>query len=461
MRIGSRGAALLGSGAALAVAMAAMPGLAADSLEKRRAGMQQEILKLEQRLSALEAKRTRESRERRSIAAAAAVEAGSRRRTWKLPGTNTSMQIGGFAMLEVVYNINHNGGDAVSSDGNSSGSFPSRGSAAANKQQHIRLHARRSRFFIRTWTPTDYGTLQTRLEGDFFGGGGNEVVSNSDTLRIRHAYGVLGPVLAGQTYPLIRFTAFEMWSFQDRGLAGNGNGRQGQLRYTHKFGGGTALQVSIENPETSEAIASATYGQPVVVSGGGAPDNYPEIHLAVLHVWSNGQVKVGGVFGQASIDDGVASNDKAFVWAAQAAFKLRFNNKRTEFAILGFFGQGMGKYWRGMPASLAVTGTNVQNVAVKPIRHFGGYAWISHKWTDTVSTNIGFGRHDADVEGHISKANIPARTLDVHWSFLANIIWRPIRQVRMGFEYHMLRSNFHNANESVVHRLEFAIRYDF
>jgi hypothetical protein len=461
MRIETTRTVLLGMSAACVVAMAAMPGLAADRLEQRRNEMRQEIQKLEARLNALERKRAREH-QRRRVAAAAAVEAGSRPRSWKLPGTNTSMQIGGFAQLSLIYDFNHSSGAAVSSNGESGSAFPSRGSAGANRQQHFRLHARRTRLFIKTWTPTDYGMLHTRIETDFFGAGGNEIVSNSDTMRVRHAWASLGPVMAGQNYSTFRFTHFEMSTFQDRGMAANGNGRQGQIRYTHKFGGGTALLLAIENPETSGAVTSMTYTPAVVVSSGGAPDEMPDIVVALEHKWSSGRVKFGAVFGRAGIDDGVASNDRAFIWAVQGAFRYKFNNKRTEFAILGFYGQGMAKYWRGpLHQSVAVTGTNVGNVNIKPIRHYGGYAWVSHKWTNTISTGFGFGRVDTDVEQHIAKANIPARTLDLHWSFLANIKWRPVPSVLMGIEYHWLRVNFHNANESVIHRLQFSARYYF
>ena len=64
--------ALLGSGGAFIVAMAAMPGFADESLAQRRAEMQEQIQKLEARLNALEAKRARDRRVRRRVAAAAA-----------------------------------------------------------------------------------------------------------------------------------------------------------------------------------------------------------------------------------------------------------------------------------------------------------------------------------------------------------------------------------------------------
>ena len=450
-------AALLGSSAVLLMAMAATPGLAGES----KAALRSELQRLQGRLERIEARRATARRIERRVAAAAAVEAGAKPRSWKLPGTNTSMQIGGFALLELIYDINHFSGDAVSSSGSSGASFPSAGTAAANRQGHFRVHARRSRIFIKTWTPTDYGTLHTHIQGDFFGAGGNQLVSNSNSFRLRHAYGSLGPVLAGQTNSTFRFGKFEMFTFQDRGLAGNGNGRQGQIRYTHGFGGGTALLVSVENPETNLAITSATFVDPVVISGGGANDRIPEFVVALQHVWSNGRVKFGAVFGENGIDDGAGSNDFTLVWAVQGGITMKFNKKRTSFAILGFYGQGMGKYFRGMPGSIAVTGVNGANVEVKAITHYGGYAWVRHYWTDTISTGIGFGRHDADAEGRIAKVNLPARTLDVHWSIIANLVWSPVKNVDMGVEYHMAKSQFHNARESTIHRIEFAARYKF
>ena len=459
MKIGIFRAALLSTGAVIGL-LAGGVAQAEGGKEAYNVKLRSQLNALTERLARLEAKRAT-ARTARQVAPAAAVEGGSKPRSWKLPGTNTSMRIGGYAQLSLIYDINHNSGDAVSSNGASGASFPSTGTAAANRQGNFRLHARRSRIFIKTWTPTDWGSMHTRIEGDFFGAGGNQLISNSNSFRLRHAYGSLGPVLAGQTYSTFRFTKFEMFSFQDRGLAGNGNGRQGLIRYTHKFGGGTAALLAVENPETNRAIVSGTFVDPVVISGGGAPDRIPEFVAAVQHVWSNGRVKFGAVFGEEGINDGAGSSDSTFVWAVQGALKLKFNNKRTQFAILGFYGQGMGKYWRGMPGSIAVTGVNGANVNVKPIASFGGYAWLRHKWTDTISTNVGFGRHDANVESKIAKALIPARALDVHWSFLANVVWTPVKNVQMGFEYHWLRSNYHNTRESVIHRAQLSARYKF
>jgi hypothetical protein len=451
---------LLASGAAFIVATAAAPGLAQEGLAQRRAEMQNELQRLEKRLNALEAKRARARRIERRVAAAAAVEAGAKRRSWKLPGTNTSMQIGGYAQFDLIYDINHYSGDGLSSNGASGASFPSTGTAAARRQGNFRLQARRSRFYIRTWTPTDWGQLETRIEGDFQGAGGNQLISNSNGFRLRHAYGRLGPVLAGQTNSTFRFSDFEGRFFEDRGAAGQGGARQGIVRYTHSFGGGTTAIVSVENPETGRAATATSVTVPVVISGGGAPDLVPDFAIALKQKWSSGVVQVGALFGQHNIDDGAGNHGSDLMWGVQAGLRLRFNNKRTTIGVLGFFGYGIGRVFRGQMSEVAVSGVG-NAISVDSVRNFGGYAWIRHQWTPTIQTNFIYGRNDGDVESHMTKALIPGRTLDVHWSIHANIVYEPIKNVAFAIEYIMVKSQFHNALESTVQRVQFSARYKF
>lgn len=48
--------------------------------------------------------------------------------------------------------------------------------------------------------PTPLGDLDTHVEVDFYGADGNESVSNSHGLRLRHTYFSVGCLLAGHTW---------------------------------------------------------------------------------------------------------------------------------------------------------------------------------------------------------------------------------------------------------------------
>ncbi len=444
------GAVLMASCAALGLTMAASPGSAGDAVAARKAALQNQLNALTARIERLAVKRATARR----MAPAAAVESGSKPRSWKLPGSNTSMRIGGFAELDLIYDINASSGAGLSSNGASTASFPSTGTAAANRQGNFLLHARRTRFFIRTWTPTDWGEFATRIEGDFQSAGAN-------IFRLRHAYGSLGPVLAGQTNSVFRFGEFEPRTFEDRGPAGKGAPRNAQIRYTQGFGGGTVLRVSVENPATSRAAVATTVVVPIVISGGGAPNRVPDFAVSLNHKWSSGMVRIGALFGEHNVDDGAGNNGSDLLWGIQAALRLTFNQKRTSVGVMGHFGYGTSRYFRGQPAALAVTGISGPSLGVRTVRTFGGYAWIRHQWTDTIQTNLAYGRNDGDVEQRIAKALIPAGTLDVHWSIHANIVYEPVKNVALAIEYIMVKSQFHNARESTVQRVQFSAIYKF
>ena len=108
--------ALLGSGAAIALLVATGP-VAADEIDDLRA----QINALQDQLTQIQAVDTATPR----VATAAAVNAGSKPKSFQLPGTNTSMQIGGYAKLDLIYDVNEVNGD-------SKGNGAAEGSVAAN-----------------------------------------------------------------------------------------------------------------------------------------------------------------------------------------------------------------------------------------------------------------------------------------------------------------------------------------
>ena len=163
---------------ATAVLLAAVAPAAAADIDDMRA----QIQALQDKIAKIEAQ------EQRHVAPAAAVEADSKPKSWKLPGTNTSMNIGGFAILQFDYDLN-----GVSSYGPANAQVT--GTAGAKRQNQFNMDARQSRFFISTSTPTDWGDLLTHIEIDANGNGGTSGVEaqyssgQGASMRLRKAYG--------------------------------------------------------------------------------------------------------------------------------------------------------------------------------------------------------------------------------------------------------------------------------
>jgi outer membrane murein-binding lipoprotein Lpp len=437
--------ALLGSGAVVALLAAQVPA-SADEIDELRT----QIQSLQSKMGKLEAAQRR----KRRVAPAAAVEAGAKPRSWKLPGTNTSMQIGGYAKLDLIYDINSNTGDSI-------GLAPADGSAAANRQQHFRLHARQSRFWIRTWTPTDWGELETHIQGDFYGAGGNEIVSNSDTFRARHLYGRLGPVLAGMTWSTFMILESLPDTLDFSGPAGVPFVRQAQLRYTHSFGGGTTLVLAVENPDTSPGSAFNNTAPAVPLTVG--QDPIPEFVVGLTHTWGSGRASVRALFRQINYNDGVASSEAAFAWGIHGGFGWRFNNRRTAIGMSAYYGRGLGRHITASGNTIAVVANGVTNAySLRTVAQYGGQVWIQHRWTDTLRSNLVYGRIRNDYVQQVTGGkNAGGSATQDYWTIHANLIWRPVPRVDIGIEYIYGFNGIVNSANGEIHRIMMSFKYNF
>src|SRR6185503_17639239 len=83
-----------------------------------------------------------------------------------LPGTNISIQIGGFVQVDAITDSNTIG----SKDSFIVSSIPTVDESAGQTN----FSARQTRLFIKTEAPTNWGQLVTYLEGDFFGPDGTD-----------------------------------------------------------------------------------------------------------------------------------------------------------------------------------------------------------------------------------------------------------------------------------------------
>jgi len=150
--------------------------------------------------------------------------AGSFPRSFLIPGTDTSIQIGGFVQLDAGYALQ--GGAPNQSNGasqvtgapsvsglplNLSGTAPPFAPPLFNPSSRgngvFHMSAGDSRLFVETRTPTAWGQALTHLEFDFYGctSGGLDCSSlnngtNPYLPRLRLAYGTLGGFMAGQNW---------------------------------------------------------------------------------------------------------------------------------------------------------------------------------------------------------------------------------------------------------------------
>jgi hypothetical protein len=467
--------ALLGSGAALAMLAVSLPASASDIDEMRA-----QIQALQDKIAKIEVQ------EQHRVAPAAAVEAGSKPKSWKLPGTNTSMNIGGFAILQFDYDLNGQSG------GYGPATAPVDGTANSRRQGEFDLNARQSRIFVSTSTPTDWGDLQTLIEFDMNGSGGSAPASagaeyNSNQgagLRFRKGYGQLGPVLAGQDTT----TFFTPGAGERTDVAtpflGSSAFRLGMVRYTHSFGGGTMLQVSIEDNVVSGDTAAAgsilgantSAGRGVntttaAITGAG-PNTHPTPAFVgqLSHRWSSGEAGLAFMGRQIAVDNagGSASlgslHDSTISWGLSAGAGWIIS-KQFRAGAQFLYGKSLGIYSGGESVLLTATNT-AGNFAVDNVGVIGGAAFLQWRFTDTMRTNVLYGREQYDynlAKGEITNAGTSAATSPIGYNQMiaANVMWEPVPAVNIGLQYEYTIASILNSPNAKASRLEMAFRYSF
>jgi hypothetical protein len=175
-----------------------------EELKQQLEVLQQKVAEMETQ-NALEAQRAAELEAQKTAAAKEAethlVNRGPGPGTFnfRLPDIDTDVRLGGFVKLDAVYS------DVGAGSNSDCDRFfcPGKiyvGPSADEPSEKLVFTAKQSRLYLTTRTGTAMGDLKVHVEGDIYGAAGNQKVSNSDSWRVRHAYGQLGNFMAGQNW---------------------------------------------------------------------------------------------------------------------------------------------------------------------------------------------------------------------------------------------------------------------
>ena len=215
---------------------------------------------------------------------------GSFPRSFLIPGTDTSLRVGGQIIFNYLYWFaggNPNTTTASSSNFGNNGSlnaaplhvhvgapvagvFPKAGNPSRSRGNSISIMTpQQSRVNFETRTPTAWGEARTFMEFDWANGnqfapGNNALLSTNNLIpRLRFAYATLGGLLAGQANSNFSDPDGESENINFGGLTGNsGVTRIPQVRYTQPlapWGWPGAFSASAEAPETDGVTAAGLF----------------------------------------------------------------------------------------------------------------------------------------------------------------------------------------------------------
>jgi len=395
--------------------------------------LKDEVKKLKAEVEALKSRA-----DEAEVKAKDAVVVGDIPGSFRIPGTDVSIRIYGFAELNYIHDFK---GDNSDIDYATFAPYmPVNGAIDSARKNRDYLTARTSRLGVEAGTPTRYGVLGVKLEGDFnneprtgntalYGTDGNiftQQATSSYGFRVRHAYGQFGGLLAGMTWSTFMDVDNYPETVDYNGPIGNTFIRQPVIRYTYGTPDYGSFTVAAEN--SSSYVYDAT-GSTIVTSLSRMPDFV--VRWDKGFQW--GAMSVRGVTQELRFDDGAGTKAAQRGWGAGASALIKTWGR--DFITVGLtYGDGIGRYLNYIEGAGydAATGDILLERAIGVI---AGYQW---KQSDTLRFNLVYGmtrNFDNEYTDFINANGLGSvAAMD---KFAIN---RSVQQAHLGFIYNPLKT---------------------
>lgn len=215
-----------------------------------------------------------------------------------------------------------------------------------------------------------HGDITGFIEMDFYGGDGNEVLTNSRHPRLRHAFIKYKNWTVGQTWSTFVNTSALAEAADFAGpLVAAAFVRQDLIRYTN---GG--FQIAIENPES--------YGGYKGAGGYGSKDSVPDVIAKYTFTGDWGNVSIAGL--ARKLETAGGNSESAFGYGIAGKVKT-FGKDDFRFQ---FHGGNTGRYV-GAAAATDLVGEEVEETTSISVAY-------RHYWTETLRTNVFYGNTETE-----------------------------------------------------------------
>ncbi|MCS4229351.1 hypothetical protein M2410_000054 [Stenotrophomonas chelatiphaga] len=363
-----------------------------------------------------------------------------------MPGTRFTA--GGFIKFDAMTTRTSDGAIADGSAGRLF-YFPAATPVAADgngkSASYTDVHAQFSRFWLGADTVTERGdTLKAYIEADMYGGGnnafaGNEVITNTYALTLRHAYVSWNHWLAGQTWSNFQDVAALPDTVDFTGASeGTIFNRQAQLRYTRG-----PWSFSLENPQTTVA----TYrGNGIRLNSG--DDTMPDItaRWAQRGAWGHvtAAAMVRNLRYEGRTDTGIAASLSGRVNVG--------SNDDLRYMVSG--GQGIGRY---LGFALGADSVLDAEGELHSQDGYGGFVAWRHAFSPKLRGNLVYSGAWLDNDAQWTGALVTERAQ----SWRVNVIYSPFPKLDLGAELSHAQRRLENGEAGDLNRLHTHVKYSF
>lgn len=389
-----------------------------------------------------------------------------------LKAQDKTFEVYGFAMAEAGYNfktINPEWYDALRVT-----KLPD------NKQQFLPdgkvfYSVRQSRFGVKSSVPTSMGNFNAKFEFDMFGVGAQV---GQTQIRLRHAYGELGPVLAGQTNSVFMDGDVFPNSLEYWGPTGMVFFRNIQIRYTPVKDKENTLALALENPGASgdQGVVTEILQENANIR---SLFNVPDFTAHYRYTGTWGYVQLGGIVGSIKwrdvSDTGtyiypnseganpiyIQLNGSAVRWGGALSSNINLG-KKAILRLQGVYGEGMENYMNDAPVDVGVEKNTSGDTITQPFKGvalpvWGITAFVDVNWSKYFSSTAGYSVETIDN----SDLQTPVAYKQGQYG-LVNLLYYPVNNVMMGVEYNFgRRDNYSDGFHSTTSIVRFGFRYNF
>jgi hypothetical protein len=294
----------------------------------------------------------------------------------------------------------------------------------------------------------------TKFEFDFFGVGADE---GQTTIRLRHAYGQWGPVLAGQTNSLFMDGDIFPNTIDYWGPAGMVFLRNPQIRLTKSMGA-HSLSLAVEQP-SNDIDAGRLWEVDPSLSSIKGDEKYPDLTAQARLVGEKGHVQLAGIVrhlgyeNPGAIDNSPKGHKTGWGLDLTSVLKTR---KSDALRVGLVYGAGIASYMNDGGMDLAPRGSTTTSISAKAIPLVGVSAYYDITWNDRWSSSIGYSFNDVDNTdyqdpGTFSRGDYAS----------ANVIHYPTQNVFYGLEYLYGRREDANGQSGEDRRVQLSANYKF
>ena len=375
---------------------------------------------------------------------------------WYLPGTTAALKVGGFVNLSVVNSFD----PMLIPDRFIVGSIPPDGEVVPGAIEGTQVSAQQTRVNLEYREQTKLGEIRAFVEGDFQG--------DSDSFRLRHAFGQFRSILAGKTWSTFMDINSRPEEVDIEGMNGEVLLRHSQFRWSPQWGEKLQLKIALEDPATDVINGSSQRGAFDLVA---SLDRMP---LGPLGRWN---YRVGAILrdlkaiaSDGNPDDDITSDEtqSATGWGITTGGRQPVKGWGGQDFFLWqlTYGEGIGHYINDLGTIGRGDAVFDPRGKLHALPVFSGYVSYQHRWPTSfqfMKAWPGFLRSSFTLSW-VKVNNFEFQKGDNYASTLRasmNLIYSPTPNIFTGLELLWGERTNKDGSKGKAKQLQFAMRYIF